>query len=743
MKTITIISILCCFFCVFPSVYSQSELEYYVNKYTHDIPEVRTINKIGSVYEANLQEAETMAYDLESISNFNIKTGDPSEILNAYKQKSEEINQYIIQKKQGLREEFAGAALGILDDLAISGSVDPLDATINILGSIGKQSDAKKAQSKAIAELDRKLQSHMLSAKNDILNSSNEYYNELLNSAANAFDFCEEEFYLDFMNHVDCYNKSIEANYNYMSSDWINNPCPQPQKSISIPNKVQSESEKIYHTAKRKQKLFREYNLDAFRHAALRYASTAISINPKYFEAYYLKAQLAINSAEKFNNLLIANYLHPSDVEVKNAKEESYRLFKEEFNNAIVVKNTAFLQYSIEHNLNGFIENDLKENLILLMVTNDNADGLQLLLNQETQENGNINIKERLRNLMAICCIKDAGDCIVRLYHLGVDPDWRNSAGMTPLKLAIKYKSIKAISKLIEAGADYETPLANCKSNNNREQLKLIYKALLWQGIENNKVNLIKQANDSNLLIELKGLPVKDFIEYAILKNDVFLLGKIVEEYGANSYFKNTENKGTLYDLRDGQTYDAVKIGEQWWMAENLNFYTENSWCYKNDEANCNKFGRLYEYEIAIDACPDGWRLPSNDDYRALINLTIERYTVPIITREHKTGTEWSSIGKGLRAKSGWEPNQAGYDIWGFKALPAMFKFPKKFQTDKYSFMFIAVFWCTKLPEKYYGGFSLNITGSKTKMSDCIYLVYLPKPIPPKGHAYSIRCIKD
>ncbi|MDR0515573.1 MAG: hypothetical protein LBH25_00840 [Fibromonadaceae bacterium] len=161
------------------------------------------------------------------------------------------------------------------------------------------------------------------------------------------------------------------------------------------------------------------------------------------------------------------------------------------------------------------------------------------------------------------------------------------------------------------------------------------------------------------------------------------------------SVFAFAQEKGTFTDARDKKEYKTVKIGKQIWMAENLNYAAEGSVCYDKDQANCEKYGRLYNWKTAMDGkagsdkepsgvqgvCPKGWHLPSNKEWDKLYR-----------TADSTSGTESlyesKTAGKYLKAKSGWENYKfkawedkdkvwkdtersgGGEDTFGFSALP-------------------------------------------------------------------------
>ncbi len=142
----------------------------------------------------------------------------------------------------------------------------------------------------------------------------------------------------------------------------------------------------------------------------------------------------------------------------------------------------------------------------------------------------------------------------------------------------------------------------------------------------------------SNSVIRVSSSSAKSSSSFAVSSSSVTLA------MPCKTDSTDTCEYGELTDSRDGQIYKTVKIGDQWWMAENLNYETTRSYCYKDSVEYCSKYGRLYLWSAAMDsagrwsengkgcgygvtcsptypvrgACPEGWHLPSRTEWENL-----------------------------------------------------------------------------------------------------------------------------
>lgn len=201
---------------------------------------------------------------------------------------------------------------------------------------------------------------------------------------------------------------------------------------------------------------------------------------------------------------------------------------------------------------------------------------------------------------------------------------------------------------------------------------------------------------------------------------------------------------GSLMDDRDGQSYKIVKIGDQWWMAENLNYadsiatpsLSGKSWCFNNEPDSCTKYGRLYTWAAAMDSvktgcgynktcsrtypvrgiCPEGWHLPRYGDWNTLFTAV--------------GGS--STAGAKLKSQTGWKTYDGitNEDSFGFSALPAGYRHN---DGDYYFEGLYAYFWSSTEGSSAYAYYLyLDYDNDSAYLDD-----------NDKDDGHSVRCIKD
>ena len=206
----------------------------------------------------------------------------------------------------------------------------------------------------------------------------------------------------------------------------------------------------------------------------------------------------------------------------------------------------------------------------------------------------------------------------------------------------------------------------------------------------------------------------------------------------------------SIVDSRDGKVYKTVKIGDQTWMAENLNYDPGQggsgdakydwSWCFNNEPKNCDVAGRLYTWAAAIDSvklandaenprdcgdgkacylsstvqgiCDKGWHLPTRMEWKALFTAVGDQ----------------STAGMALKSQVGWYNNGNGTDAFGFSALPAGYR------TDNF----------------YNAGLNADFWSSTEYASKYAYDMYMKDDTDygflvdfNKYYGFPVRCVKD
>ncbi len=240
----------------------------------------------------------------------------------------------------------------------------------------------------------------------------------------------------------------------------------------------------------------------------------------------------------------------------------------------------------------------------------------------------------------------------------------------------------------------------------------------------------------------ISGIPTNSVIYYK-----AFAVNSIGESVGETKAFKTLGNQtGTFIDSRDNREYRWVYIGSQLWMAENLAWLpsvnqpgtgsNSNKLYYVYDyhgtdvnEAKATEhyktYGVLYNWAASIDACPMGWHVPSDNEWKEL-----EKALGMSVLDSDNAGWRGTFEGRYLKARNGWYDQGNGSNISDFNALPGGFRL----SLGVFDFEGIYANWWTS------SGFSSSHSWYRS-------LYYQNSGVfrnnASRNQGFSVRCLKD
>lgn len=193
----------------------------------------------------------------------------------------------------------------------------------------------------------------------------------------------------------------------------------------------------------------------------------------------------------------------------------------------------------------------------------------------------------------------------------------------------------------------------------------------------------------------------------------------------------------TILDLRDGNSYSTIQIGDQCWMQENLNYETGTSWCYYNSSAYCDTYGRLYTWNTIMNGaagsnqvpsevqgiCLEGWHLPSDAEW-----CIVTQHIDSTVDCNH-TGYNGTDAGTKMKSTWGWSSGGNGTNESGFNSLPGGSMGIYHFDD---LFLFSYHWSCTEDAPGYAWLIKMNYG-----------LPTIGRYFSAKNRGYSVRCLKD
>ena len=337
-------------------------------------------------------------------------------------------------------------------------------------------------------------------------------------------------------------------------------------------------------------------------------------------------------------------------------------------------------------------------------------------------------------SIIAVACSDDISNAENDQNHSGniiVEPiDITDST--TQSSSSAYYRSTKTIiyfSNKVETTSSSAAPSSKTSSSSKLQKSSSSSKSVPKSSSSEKKSSSSKQPQSSSSIIESSSSESSSSTEPQS-SSALRFFDCDIYDCVSMEYLNPDVSYGEMLDKRDNQVYRTLVISNHVWTAQNMNYEivseegkSANNWCYNNEPDYCKKFGRLYNWEAAQKVCPEGWHLPTAEEWLELI----EDHTCEI-TQEGNFPNQYHCAGTLLKTVDGWEDGLTNTNEYGFSVMAAGFKIPKGFGGEGV----MGEFWTSTDETETYAAFV-----EFGRVQD-----YVEIALTDKSYGLSVRCVK-
>jgi hypothetical protein len=410
-----------------------------------------------ALWQKGVEIVDYMNNQLESNRSL-IVTASPKELIEDFNSKIRRIENLKGDLRNRNTQASYTTGLQIGNKFA---SGDVKGGVTDIAGAIGQLREQQRAKEALVRQqilLRQELTSKMNEVYENAQMSANAQKMEFYKLAAYSFSILEEDYYLKYVENINCFQESMKKQFDPDSSDWLDNNCSYPNNKPSlIENTFVAKDIQYSQAARRKVELYKKNSNYHFLIAARSFMSGAVKLKPS--SAYY-KELISYYDAEKeaFEVLALSNTLEkkfPSDFQNSdNIKlETAKRFLVNELVLAIRENDNELIEYYLDKGIDTYINNVVNKTPLRLAVENDAPDAVQLILNKQLSNKSQEDQQAILQRTILMASALNSYKTIERFVTLGVPIEFTLKQ-YTPVIIASKSNSTEALNILLNSVPD-------------------------------------------------------------------------------------------------------------------------------------------------------------------------------------------------------------------------------------------------------------------------------------------------